>query len=305
MAIHQYHSNGKLLLSAEYLILDGATGLALPTSFGQYMEVIDDSKTILTWESLDHNGKIWFKADFGLPDLHINHKAGDINVARTLKRILLKAKSMNPDFLELEQGYKVTMKLDFPRNWGLGSSSTLINNIARWSATDAFRLLFESFGGSGYDIACAQNDSAILYSLEKGIPMIKPVAFAPPFRDQLYFVHLNKKQISRDSIKDYRTKKYESKLIESISEISKHLLYCGHINEFNELLREHESIMGRILETDPVQTRLFPDFFGQIKSLGAWGGDFILATGNESTPSYFKNKGFETVISYNEMIKTV
>lgn len=305
MAVQKYHSNGKLLLSAEYLVLDGAKGLALPTSFGQHMEVQDNSNSILTWESLDNKGKTWFKADFGLPDLQIRQWEGDRNVAFTLKNILLTAKSINPDFMVQNKGFKVTTQLDFPRNWGLGSSSTLINNIARWSDTDAFRLLFESFGGSGYDIACAQNDTAILYSLKNGLPLIEPVEFDPPFRDQLYFVHLNKKQVSSDSIKDYRTKKVEAGLIESISEISKLMLRCKHINDFNELLKQHESIIAGILETDPVQNKLFPEFSGQIKSLGAWGGDFILATGDESTPSYFTDKGFETVIRYNSMIKTI
>jgi hypothetical protein len=41
---------------------------------------------------------------------------------------------------------------------------------------------------------------------------------------------------------------------------------------------------------------------GAIKSLGAWGGDFILASGNQKTPNYFHEKGFKTVISYSEMI---
>jgi hypothetical protein len=51
-----------------------------------------------------------------------------------------------------------------------------------------------------------------------------------------------------------------------------------------------------------VQKEMFSDYFGQTKSLGAWGGDFILATGNDDTPIYFKNKGFDTVISYQDMI---
>ncbi len=38
--------------------------------------------------------------------------------------------------------------------------------------------------------------------------------------------------------------------------------------------------------------KIFLDYFGQTKSLGAWGGDFILATGNKDTPKYFKNKGY-------------
>jgi len=51
-----------------------------------------------------------------------------------------------------------------------------------------------------------------------------------------------------------------------------------------------------------VQEIYFSDYFGQTKSLGAWGGDFILATGNEDTSKYFKEKGFQTVIPYQDLI---
>ena len=52
----------------------------------------------------------------------------------------------------------------------------------------------------------------------------------------------------------------------------------------------------------PVKKRLFPDYPGSIKSLGAWGGDFILATGTESEREYFKEKGYTTLRSYRELI---
>ena len=34
------YSNGKLLISGEYVILDGALSLAVPTLFGQYLEIV-------------------------------------------------------------------------------------------------------------------------------------------------------------------------------------------------------------------------------------------------------------------------
>jgi hypothetical protein len=34
-----FYSNGKLLITGEYLILDGAKGLALPTKMGQNLSV--------------------------------------------------------------------------------------------------------------------------------------------------------------------------------------------------------------------------------------------------------------------------
>ena len=47
--------------------------------------------------------------------------------------------------------------------------------------------------------------------------------------------------------------------------------------------------------------KFFKDYSGEIKSLGAWGGDFILAAGPSSSIEYFQNKGFKTILSYNEM----
>lgn len=302
--MQQYYSNGKLLLSGEYLILDGAVGLALPTSYGQSMEVTKNLTALMTWESFDHNQQSWFKVIFNLDDLSIRQVNGDKNVALTLQRILQKVISLNPEFLGKNKGLMVKTYLDFPRVWGLGTSSTVINNIAQWAGVDAYQLLFESFGGSGYDIACAQNDSAILYQLIKGVPNVRTVSFQPAFRDHLYFVHLNRKQVSKDSIEMYKKgKSVDSQTIGRITNISESMVTCKTLHEFDQLLAEHESILAAVLQKKTLQQSLFTDFSGQTKSLGAWGGDFILATGNENTPGYFKEKGFETVIPYSLMIK--
>ena len=34
--------------------------------------------------------------------------------------------------------------------------------------------------------------------------------------------------------------------------------------------------MSELLDTKTIKELLFPDFSGTIKSLGAWGGDFVL-----------------------------
>ena len=304
--MHKFYSNGKLLLSGEYLILDGATGLALPTLFGQELHIKSaDHENTLRWTSIDEKGVIWFEAQYSLPELTLLSFKRDRKVAETLQKILLQAKRTNTAFLNKSNGIHVTTKLSFPRNWGLGTSSTLINNIAQWAKVDAFNLLFNSFGGSGYDIACAQNDQAITYQLKKGVPSIETVSFNPLFKDQLYFVHLNKKQVSSESIKAYKSNKTDAKAIQRITEISKNLLAVNTISDFDSLLKEHESILSIILREEPVQQKLFSDFKGQIKSLGAWGGDFILATGDKSTPDYFSQKGYQTVIPYTSMIKTI
>ncbi len=300
-----FYSNGKLLLSAEYLILDGAKGLALPTKYGQNLMVEKIPEKHLIWESYDEENLIWFQCKFDLPDLiSINYDQTTI----TLQNILREAQKLIPidigtKFLNGEFGFRIKNKLTFPKDWGLGSSSTLINNIASWAEVNAFDLLRSSFGGSGYDIACAQNNSPILYQVTDKKPSIETVIFNPIFKDQLYFIHLNKKQNSKEGIQKYREFKGNTlKLVDEISNLTKLISNCTRIEGFNSLLAEHEKIIASIIQQNPIQEILFTDYFGQIKSLGAWGGDFILATGNQDTPNYFKNKGYKTVISYQDMI---
>jgi len=305
-----YYSNGKLLLTGEYLVLDGAKSLAVPTKFGQDLKVQKIKEKQLIWESYSNTGACWFEAVFNLQKMRLvsctfnSEKEGNGEViAETLLEILKEAKRLNPSFLTSENGCIVKTELTFPRNWGLGSSSTLINSIASWAKVDAFQLLWNSFKGSGYDIACAQNDTSILYQLKKNKPLVEQVQFNPDFKENLFFVHLNQKQDSKKGIAKFRQygNNYQ-KEIERISFISDQFLKATSIEDFNKLIIEHEQIISSIIKLKPVKENLFFDYFGEIKSLGAWGGDFAMVTGDKQTSKYFKNKGFETILSYSEMI---
>ncbi|WP_299669292.1 GYDIA family GHMP kinase [uncultured Polaribacter sp.] len=316
-----FYSNGKLLLTGEYLVLDGAKSLALPTKFGQNLTVEKIKESQIIWGSFTHTGVCWFEAVFDLKKLRLisatfnSDTEGNADlIAETLLGILKEAKRMSrilgTGFLETENGFVVKTNLNFPRNWGLGSSSTLINSIANWAKVDAFQLLWNSFRGSGYDIACAQHDSPIFYQIEGNLsfaiemtPKVQKVEFNPSFKEHLFFVHLNQKQDSKEGIAKFRESGEDfSDEIERISIISEEFLKAKSILELDKLIIEHEKIISSIIKLTPVKEKLFPDYFGEIKSLGAWGGDFVLVTGNEKTPTYFKEKGFETILSYSEMI---
>ena len=228
------------------------------------------------------------------------------SVKNTLITILKEAFLLNPDFLTNSEGYKITTELTFPRNWGLGTSSTLINNIAQWLKIDAFVLLKNSFGGSGYDIACAQNDTPILYHLERGNPIVEKVDFSPSFTSNIYFVYLNKKQNSKTAIAAYKrnNKNNLSKVITSNNQTTSEVLEAKTIQAFAEALEKHELDMSAILETPTIKDSLFPDFRGAVKSLGAWGGDFVMVIAKENPTEYFAQKGYTTIIPYDEMILT-
>lgn len=299
-----FYSNGKLLITAEYTVLDGATALALPTKMGQYLEVEEtDGRNWITWKSLDADGNVWFESNIPFRGIIGNRQRWTSPEADTLIGILHHAHVANTDLLKNAKGFTATTRLTFPRHWGLGSSSSLINNIAQWFGIDAFELLNKSFGGSGYDIACAQNDTAVLYRLDNGNPVVTPIDFNPAFADNIYFVYLNRKQNSREAIAAYREQRGNiAPVIKQIDELTNALLNAKDAATFAAAMEQHEAIMSAILKTPTVKETYFPDFTGAVKSLGAWGGDFVMAVSEEDPTGYFKGKGFEVVVPYWEMI---
>jgi len=295
-----YRSNGKLLLTGEYLVLDAALALGLPTKKGQNLKVQPIATPKIYWESFDDEGVVWFKEVLKLP---LRSFEDEDVVTKRLVHILVAAQELNTEFLKNNTGFLVKTKLDFKRNWGLGSSSTLINNIAQWAGVNAFELLQKTMGGSGYDVACAQHDTPILYQLQNQQSIVTPISFSPSYKEQLYFIHLNKKQQSNTEVTRYQTLETGiSEAVKTVSEITNLVVKTTHLDDFEILIKEHEKLLSSILKRPTVQQENFTDYFGQLKSLGAWGGDFILATGNEDTPKYFYKKGYHTVLSYSEML---
>ena len=94
----RYYSHGKLLISGEYLILEGAIGLAVPTLQGQDLVVEETDTGRLQWESVDENEKTWFTAEFDLEDFELLSHSGDASVGEQLQRILRTARKMNSRF---------------------------------------------------------------------------------------------------------------------------------------------------------------------------------------------------------------
>lgn len=295
--VKTFRSNGKLLITGEYAVLDGALSLALPTQKGQLLSVLPHDNGFL-WESSDCNNEIWFRseADFWAKT--------DNPVAQTLQKILKTALELNTSFSDSLKNVKVQTHLEFDRNWGLGSSSTLINNIAQWAGVNPFELLFRSFGGSGYDIACAKSDTPILYQLENQQVRVYPLSFDFPYKEKIFFVYLGKKQNSKEGISLYKkVQKSKKKLVTEITEITENIIRTHSLSTFCELIDLHEQLISDFLKLPKVKDLYFADFQGSIKSLGAWGGDFVLAfSEKEDVENYFTKKGFSVVIPYNEMI---
>ena len=297
-----FYSHGKLLLTAEYVVLDGAKALAVPTVFGQHLTVTPIKTPHIDWTSFDNQNNVWFSDIITIADI-ISLKDTGNEVSNRLIQILNAAKQLNPEFLDNNEGFKITTTLEFPQNWGLGTSSTLINNIALWAKVDPYKLLANSFGGSGYDIACAQHDTALVYHIDNKLPKTELVTFNPSFSDHLYFVHLNKKQNSRDGIAHYKANRHNTtKTIKAIDTLTQSMIDCDTLTAFQSILDTHEQLIGQITNQTPVKDALFKGFDGSIKSLGAWGGDFILVASNTNPTAYFKSKGYTTILPYTTMV---
>ncbi len=298
-----FYSNGKLLLTAEYLVLDGAEALAIPTKYGQYLEVEEIPEKLLVWKSLDEHGELWFEAVVAIKDKNLYLNSEQNKVSETLLDILQATKILNPDFLSENHGFQVTTKLNFNRSWGLGTSSTLIANIAQWADVDAFTLLQNSFGGSGYDIACALHDKPVVFSNITFPPKIEEVSLDWNFKDELFFVYLNRKQDSKQAITKYRlnaTKKETA--IPKVNALTSAILKSSSLLDFETLLEQHEDLLSEVLGQPKIKELHFQDYPGKIKSLGGWGGDFVLAT-RKKAPDYFRLKGLEIVIPFTTMLK--
>jgi mevalonate kinase len=309
MVSNRFYSNGKLMLSGEYLVLAGATALALPVKYGQHLSVDADSSSapLLSWKAFE-NETLWFSSNFRFASsgrLKITKENNAL--ASRLSLILGQAMAMNPGFLRGDTHWRVRTDLDFDRNWGLGSSSTLISNVASWAGIDPYPLLFRTLGGSGYDIACARSDVPVLYRYHgaETPPDVRPSVFDPPFHSKLFFIYSGSKQSSAKSLAGFDPNKVDSKLVIRLDAISHELNLTKDLTAFQELLTEHESITGRAIGKIPVQHMHFADFDGVVKSLGAWGGDFLLAaSGMEASMvhDYFRSRGYHIIIPYKEMV---
>jgi len=309
----RFYSHGKLLLTAEYVVLDGATALAIPCKFGQDLVVTPTSSGFIEWEAYTEINKLWSSFSFPLSTLKAPFIKEVNNPKDQLLQILQIAQSLNAEFLKGSTGESVSTHLEFPNDWGLGSSSTLINNIAQWAGVNPFELLEKSMGGSGYDIACAAANDPIVFKrdLNGFEPIITKLELASSITDQIRFVYLNKKQNSRAGIQVYKTQKDKQPLawreaLDGLEKLSCAMAICSSINIYIDELQLHETLLSILLEIPPVKNLYFSDFEGSIKSLGAWGGDFIMAVSKnmsqEAMENYFIHKGYATSLSYSDMV---
>ncbi|MDK2977471.1 MAG: hypothetical protein PWP52_185 [Bacteroidales bacterium] len=299
-----FYSRGKLLLTGEYFVMEGSQALAVPLKVGQRLLIEENSDVSheISWES-SIKDKLWFVATFDLISLNILD-TNDLAIAQYLQKLLSYIKNQS-NVLSTDQGIQIKTQLEILPDWGMGSSSSLISNLAYWADINPYELFFSLFDGSGYDIACARSDSAILYQYQDK-PAIQPVNFEPGFLNKIYLVYLGKKQDSLQSVLKNKEKvKNKKKDAERISQLTARIIQSKSLSEFDGYIREHEEIISKTINESTVKSKYFENFKGAVKSLGAWGGDFVMATYEgepDDVKNYFNKKGLNIIFPYKRLV---
>ena len=290
----QYYAHGKLFLAGEYVVLRGADALAIPTKYGQQLEVLSANDSTYKWEAYDVHNQLWLEVNFDENWEVIS--TNDAQKANTLQSVFRTVQILKGSKLPF---FRAKTTLEFERSWGLGTSSSLIALIAKWQKIDALSLFENALTGSGYDVASALSDVPVMYNM---LPQkhYKTVELPNALQDS-FFVYLGQKQNSEKEVIAFKDREVAAHDIAKINHIAQALTVVENLTEVEKLISDHEEIIGNILERLPIKERLFKDYPGAVKSLGAWGGDFIWATQVEEK-NYFKTKGYQTIIEWKDMI---
>lgn len=299
------YAHGKLLISAEYMVLHGSKALAVPLQMGQVLRRSrSEDPEKFSWKAFDRN-QLWFSATIDPLRMKVISTDDPIK-AKYLCQLFKACIELMPSFQEDLFKWDVETHLEFSPEWGFGSSSTLIALLSEWAEVNPLELHFMISEGSGYDVACAISHGPIHYWLRDGEPHYQHVPFKPPFAEHLYFAWLGSKQPTAQHLRavaDQFRPGYEQ--IHRFSLLTEEMTQTVELGRFQSLMEEHEDILSGLLGIEKISGTLFNDFQGSVKSLGAWGGDFILiasAIPENELYDYLYSRKIEVIFRYQDLV---
>jgi len=306
--IQEFFANGKLLISGEYLVLHGARALVVPLTLGQQMQVESPGEaqgSLIHWQASARD-QVWFTAVISTVGWELI-SSSDKEIAGRLIEILKAVDTLNNKLFEPRLNYRIKTNTQFNMNWGFGSSSALIANLARWAGIDPFLLYFRVSEGSGADLAAAISRGPVVYSLNGSQPVITNADFKPSFQDKIWFVYRGHKQNTAGNLTAFHGEGKSSAYdVEAISLLTDSMLKVTLLADFEAVVRDHERMISGVLGKKRIKEVLFDDFEGEVKSLGAWGGDFIMAVTSRQEDyvrAYFAGKGLQVIIPFDTLVK--
>ena len=150
--------------------------------------------------------------------------------------------------------------------------------MAQCAQVDPLETFKNAHGGSGYDLACAKADGPITYQLIDNKVKVLNTSIPFDFLDELGFVYRGKKQLTSESLNLVKNKAFSDDQIDRFNSLTDAFLQSKSLLELEDVIEEHESLLAEHLGLTKVKHELFGELPGQVKSLGGWGGDFVLVT---------------------------
>ena len=279
-----FQAHGKLLITAEYLVLSGAKALAVPTAKGQRMSVTPRTQGGTEWTALDHLGNVRFQGCLGQGN-------SDLKFAEQLVQAALGHANHWPDA-------QIETVLEFAPEWGWGSSSSLTSLVAQWLQVDPMSLHESVSLGSGYDVACAQAPGPILY--QKGHAN-QPVDLSQWPKEHIRFLYLGQKQDSQSEVAKFLDRQVDSSCIDQVNDLSEALVDANNATTLMRLIETHEALMSDVLSQPTIKSQRFSDSPLAFKSLGAWGGDFAMAVAEDPSEFGYLDKSNLISLSWSEV----
>ena len=296
------------MLAGEYAVLCGVEALALPVKAGQWQHVWEmPAKGVskLVWQSKDVDGSVWLECRIDTDIMHVSETSSR-EFSDTLLQLLRFIQEQKPE-LFLHKNIRVETECEFNRSYGLGSSSTLVCNLAKWSGVDAHALQEAVFGGSGYDVAVGNLGRPLVYWLEHHQPNWSAWQFPPDFTREWYLAFPGEKQNSRESLSGVNDKleriKTDVALLQQMNACIQAIKTPRSLPMLEAMLEMWQALLSQRLDLPrPYETLgLSPSKGGICKYLGAWGGDVLLInqTFLQANEIAFENM---EIVAWNEFV---
>ena len=306
-----YFSHGKILLAGEYAVMCGVEALALPVKAGQWQHVWEmPAKGVskLVWQSKEADGTVWFECRIDTDIMHVS-ETDNTAYSDTLLKLLLHIKEQKPDFF-LHKNIRIETECEFDRTFGLGSSSTLVCNLAKWSGVNAHDLQERVLGGSGYDIAVGNLGKPLVYWREQSEPNWSAWQLPVDFTQHWYLAFPGKKQNSREALNDVKKQleiiQTDVALLQQMNACIQAIKTPRSLPMLEAMLEMWQALLAQRLDLPrPYETLdLSPVRGGLCKYLGAWGGDVLLInhTFLEANESAFENM---QLVPWNEFVISI
>ena len=275
------------MLCGEYAVTIGVEALALPVSLGQWMYVWEfDSPgggDRLIWEAKEKDGSTWLNESFALPLETMEAETEKSSERDRSREVLHSLLSMVAEgFWKTGKSYRIETQLEFDRSSGLGSSSTMVANFARFAGLDAQKVQQKVLGGSGYDVAVAELGKGLVFWKNAEVANWDAWKLSADLTSKWKIVFLGKKQNSRNALADVKGKLMEIEkddfLMHQLQQVCAAVKMANQVPMLEAGLEMWQAILAMSLglETPYQHFKFQPTKGGLCKWLGAWGGDMLL-----------------------------